>query len=155
MRRYLHENVPVILASLLSAHGVDYRTTRQAGNLSLTDEEQLVFTANAGCVLFTFNCRDVLERAKHWHVAGRTHTGVILSKELALSELIRRFRHLLIHHKDQDLTNKVLLASSSRPWPITLAPSWKFFPFPTHDGQSNDLGRKKMKKRRNALSDSI
>jgi len=108
MRLYLDENVPVILASLLSAHGVDCLTAWQAGNLSLSDEEQLVFTANERRVLFTFNCRDFLELAKHWHVAGRTHTGIILSKEFALSELVRRFRHLLIHHKDQDLTNKVL-----------------------------------------------
>jgi hypothetical protein len=44
MRLYLDENVPVILASLLSAHGVDCLTARQAGNLSLSDAEQLVFT---------------------------------------------------------------------------------------------------------------
>jgi len=44
MRLYLDENVPVIVASLLSAHGVDCLTARQAGNLSLSDAEQLVFT---------------------------------------------------------------------------------------------------------------
>jgi predicted nuclease of predicted toxin-antitoxin system len=108
MRLYLDENVPVILASLLSAHGVDCLTAQEAGNLSLSDEEQLVFTTNERRVLFTFNRRDFLELAKQWHVAGRTHTGIILSKEFAPSELVRRFRHLLIHHKDQDLTNKVL-----------------------------------------------
>ena len=119
MRLYLDENVPVILASLLSAHGVDCLTARQAGNLSLSDEEQLVFTTNERRILFTFNCRDYLELAKHWHVAGRTHTGIILSKEFALSELVRRFRHLVIHHRDQDLTNKVLwlAAHAHRPSP--------------------------------------
>jgi len=115
MRLYLDENVPVILASLLSAHGVDCLSARQAGNLSLSDEEQLVFTTNERRILFTFNCRDFLELAKHWHVAGRTHTGIILSKEFAFSELVRRFRHLLMHHKDQDLTNRVLwLAAPAR-----------------------------------------
>jgi hypothetical protein len=111
MRLYLDENVPVILASLLSAHGVDCLTARQAGNLSLSDEEQLVFTAKEQRVLFTFNCRDFLELAKNWHVAGRTHAGIILSKEFSLSDLVRRFRHLVIHHRDHDLINKVLWVS--------------------------------------------
>jgi len=120
MRLYLDENLPVILASLLSAHGVDCLTARQAGNLSLSDEEQLVFTTNERRVLFTFNCKDFLELAKHWHVAGRTHAGIILSKEFALSELVRRFRHLVIHRRNHDLTNQILWlpsAPSHRPAP--------------------------------------
>jgi hypothetical protein len=117
MRLYLDENVPVILASLLLAHGVDCLTAGQAGNLGLSDEEQLVFTANAQRVLFTFNCRDFLELAKHWHVAGRAHAGIIISKEFALSELVRRFRYLVTHHRDHDFTNEVrwLSAPTHRP----------------------------------------
>ena len=108
MRLYLDENVPVILAPLLSAHGIDCLTARQSGNLGLSDEEQLIFTADEQRVLFTFNCRDFLSLAKHWHVIGRIHAGIILSKEFPLSELVRRFRHLVIHHRNHDLSNEVL-----------------------------------------------
>ena len=105
-------------------------TALQAGNLSLSDEKQLVFTTNEQRILYTFNCRDFLELAKHWHVAGRAHIGTILSKEFALSELVRRFRHLVIHHGDQDLTNKVLWLAAHAYRPSRYPTSGISFPSP-------------------------
>lgn len=100
MRLYLDENVPVVLASLLSAHGVDCLTTLEAGNLSLSDEEQFVFATRGQRTLFTFDCRDFLQLVSYFQKINRSHAGLILSRELPLPELLRRFRHLAIHYRD-------------------------------------------------------
>jgi hypothetical protein len=58
MRLYLDEHVPVVLASFLVAHGADCLTTRDAGNLSLSDEDQLIAAARDHRTLVTFDSVD-------------------------------------------------------------------------------------------------
>ena len=108
MRLYLDENIPVALAPILAAAGLDCLTTREAGNLSLSDEAQLGFASQEGRVLVTFNCKDFLPLVVRWQQAGRFHAGLIVCQELVLPELVRRFRHLIAQHRDEDLGNKVL-----------------------------------------------
>jgi hypothetical protein len=108
MRLYLDEHVPVVLASFLVAHGADCLTTRDAGNLSLSDEDQLIAAARDHRTLVTFDSVDFLRLAQEWRVAGRSHWGIILSKVLPLPELFRRFRSLLVHSHERDLTDAIL-----------------------------------------------
>ena len=60
MKLYLDENIPVVLCTALSSHGVDCLTTQQAGNLGLADAQQLVFATTEGRILVTFNRKDFL-----------------------------------------------------------------------------------------------
>ena len=108
MRLYLDEHVPLVLASFLRAHGVDCLTTRDAGNLSLSDEDQLIAATRDQRALVTFNCADFIRLAQGWQAEGRSHSGIILSKVLPLAELFRRFRHLVVHSQDRDLTGAIL-----------------------------------------------
>lgn len=108
MRLYLDEHVPVVLASFLVAHGADCLTTRDAGNLGLSDEEQLAVAARDRRALVTFNSVDFIRLAQAWRAAGRSHSGIILSKVLPLPELFRRFRGLLIHGGERDLTDAIV-----------------------------------------------
>lgn len=108
MRLYLDEHVPVVLASFLVAHGTDCLTTRDAGNLSLSDEDQLIAAARDHRTLVTFDSVDFLRLAQEWRLAGRSHSGIILSKVLPLPELFRRFRSLLVHSHERDLTDTIL-----------------------------------------------
>ena len=107
MRLYLDEHVPVAIASALAAHGVDCLTTQQAGNTTLSDEAQLAFATQAGRAIVTFNRRDFVALARRWQEEGRSHGGMILSRELPLPELLRRFRRFLHQHQSDDLTNQV------------------------------------------------
>lgn len=107
MRLYLDENVPVLLATALAAHGIDCLATRDAGNRGLSDEEQLAFSAQEQRALVTFNCKDFLTLVSHWQATGRSHAGIILSKELPLPELVRRFRRLAIHCRDRNLRDTI------------------------------------------------
>ena len=106
MRLYLDENIPVVLCNVLTAHGVDCLTTQQATNHGLSDDQQLVFATTEGRALATFNHKDFLPLVSQWHIAHRSYGGLILSKELPVSELLRRFRRFLREHQDDNLTNQ-------------------------------------------------
>ena len=108
MRLYLDENVPVVLGRMLAEEGVDCITARDAGNLSLSDDDHLTFATAAHRILVTFDCQDFQALVTRWQQTGRSHAGIILSKPHPLHELHRRFRHLVLTHREDDFTNRVL-----------------------------------------------
>jgi hypothetical protein len=58
-------------------------TERDAGNLGLSDEEQLAFAHLQGAVIFTHD-DDFLKIAHNWLAAGRDHSGIIYVPPTAL-----------------------------------------------------------------------
>lgn len=105
---YLDESVSTILATILTQHGVDCQTARQAGRLGASDEAQLSYATQAGRAILTHDTRDFLRLAKKWHEAGRAHGGIILSRQLPLLTLTQRLRTFLLNYRSADLTNQVL-----------------------------------------------
>jgi len=108
MKFYLDEHIHLTVASLLQARGMDCLTTRDAGNLGFSDEAQLAFATSQERAIFTFNHKDFLQLAHTWHEMGRAHTGIILSKELAIPDLIRRLHRFITQYPTRDLTNGVI-----------------------------------------------
>ena len=78
---YLDENVNVLLAERLRADGYDVLTTRDAGRLGSDDDDQLLFAAREGRVLYTHNMKDFRRIAMEWARAGRSHAGLLYSSE--------------------------------------------------------------------------
>jgi hypothetical protein len=72
------------------------------------DEVQLSYAIREGRVIFTHNTRDFIGLATLWQSAGRVHAGILLSHQIPLHELVRRFRAFLIHHQETSLANQVL-----------------------------------------------
>ena len=99
MKFYLDEHIHLTVASLLHARGIDCLTTRDAGNLGYSDEAQLAIATSQGRAIFTFNHKDFLQLA---------HTGIILSKELAIPDLIRRLHRFITQYPTRDLTSSVI-----------------------------------------------
>lgn len=108
MKFYLDESVSVALAVVLTQHGFDRLTARDAGNLGVTDEEQLAYAASAERILFTHDTRDFLRPANAWEESSRSHAGILLAHQAPLRELTRRFRALLLNRPAVDLTNQVM-----------------------------------------------
>lgn len=108
MRLYLDENVPIVLARMLTEEGIDCTTARDAGNLSLSDDDHLAFATTAQRIVVTFDCKDFQALATRWQQAGRSHAGIILTKAHPLHELHRRLRHLFLTHRHQDFANRIL-----------------------------------------------
>lgn len=58
-----------------------------------TDEEQLAFAAGRGWAILTYNRRDFSALARYWQKAGRSHAGIILSRQFSnrqTGELVRQ-----------------------------------------------------------------
>ena len=55
-----------------------------------------------------FHMIHFLPLVQQWQESNRTHAGLILSKELPVPELLRRFRRFLHQHQTDDLTNLIL-----------------------------------------------
>lgn len=76
---YLDEDVLPELARVLRGHGHDAVSTRECGNLGLSDELQLRYTAAEQRALLTFNYPDFLRIGRDWFLANRPHAGIIIS----------------------------------------------------------------------------
>ena len=82
---YADENVHGVVVSGLRLRGVDVLTTKEAGMLGASDEEQLEFALREGRVLFTHD--DDFLRI---HAVGVVHRGIVYAhQETPVREIIR------------------------------------------------------------------
>jgi hypothetical protein len=93
LRVYLDEDVDVLLAPLLAAHGIDCLTTVAAANLGRSDEEQLAFAWKEARVLITHNRTDFENLAVAWWGQQRDHAGIVLA--LRRADTYDLARHIL------------------------------------------------------------
>jgi hypothetical protein len=84
------------LVAALRSRGVTVITALDAGLVEKSDEEQLAFAAEHGCVLYTFNVSDFYRLHKVWVCAGREHGGMILAPQqrFSVGEQLRRILRL-------------------------------------------------------------
>jgi len=108
VRLYLDESISVALAAVLRQHGVDCLTARDAGNLGVDDESQLLFATQQSRVILTHDTRDFLRLASMWAATGRRHTGILLVHQVALPVLLLRSRAFQIPHQQTEFINQVL-----------------------------------------------
>jgi predicted nuclease of predicted toxin-antitoxin system len=108
MKLYFDEHVHPLVAVMLRERGVDCRTTREAGNLGGSDEDQLHYATAQGRVLLTFDRRDFLILARQWATIHRRHAGLILSKQCPVPELVRYLLRCHTRHQHDNLTDHIL-----------------------------------------------
>lgn len=83
IRLYIDEDTQRhALTRSVRARGYDVVTTLEAGRLSMTDSEQLAFSAAEGRTILTFNSRDFVQLHRDYLVSGRPHAGIIVSNQL-------------------------------------------------------------------------
>jgi predicted nuclease of predicted toxin-antitoxin system len=80
-RLYLDQDVPVQLAGMLRAQGVDVVTTLEAGALGQSDAQQLADAIMAGRVLVTHNRSDFEQLHTDSLAEGRPHYGIIIAAQ--------------------------------------------------------------------------
>lgn len=93
LRVYLDGDVDVLLATLLTVHGIDCLTTVAAGNLGRTDEEQLLFAHHESRVIITHNRDDFENLAVQWWGQPHDHAGIVLA--MRRSDTYALARHIL------------------------------------------------------------
>ena len=104
IKLYLDEMIPVALAEVLNQYGHDAITAKQANMLGKDDNEQLEFASSRGRVILTFNIKDFTKLHKEWLASGKSHSGIIVSSEIRMTQ----FRYLL------NLCLKMLKSATSK-----------------------------------------
>ena len=108
IRIYTNESVSVATAEGLKRRGVDAFSARDAGNLGLTDEEQLIYAGKEKASIFTHDT-DFLQIAARWLDKGRTHQGIIYchQKRYLIGECVRKLRVLTAVLSSEDIVNHI------------------------------------------------
>jgi hypothetical protein len=95
----------------LAAHGIDCLTTLAAGNLRLSDAEQLAFAHQESRVLITHNRTDFESLAISWWRQQRDHSGIVLAMRRADTyDLARHVLPVLQLYDQAGWRNTVLYA---------------------------------------------
>lgn len=108
LRIYTNESVHVAVAVGLRQRGVDAWSARDAGNLGLSDKEQLDYASRQRAVIFTHD-DDFLRLAHDWTQRGREHWGIIYVREqkLSIGECVRRLMDYTLIFQAEDMKNRV------------------------------------------------
>ena len=108
IRIYTDESTSVAIAEGLKRRGVDAFSARDAGNLGLTDEEQLIYAGKEKATIFTHDT-DFLQIAARWLDEGRTHQGIIYchQKRYSVGECVRKLRMLTAVLSSEDMVNHI------------------------------------------------
>lgn len=102
---YLDENVPPLVANILRSEQYDVVSAHEVGMAGRADEEQLRYAAANGRAILTFNQKHFRPLYDEWWFAGRTHCGIILSREFKtheIAELLRLIRNLMERTQPED-----------------------------------------------------
>jgi predicted nuclease of predicted toxin-antitoxin system len=103
----LDEDVHVLVADLLQARGFDVITARDAGQLQVTDTEQLAYAITQGRTLVTHNRTDFEELVQSYFNAGEIHCGVIFAIRRSPQEIAKRLLVILNQVTSQEMENQV------------------------------------------------
>jgi len=96
VRLFTDEHIHKDLAGTLRDRGYDALNCQETGRRGVSDEEQLVYAAQRGRAILTFNVNDFYQLEHLWKATGRHHAGIIVAAVVEdLGELLRRVqRHL-------------------------------------------------------------
>jgi predicted nuclease of predicted toxin-antitoxin system len=109
---YLDEDVTVSFEQALKNRSVDVVSTAEVGNKGLADIEQLNYAVKLGRVLFTHNKADFAKIHKIFISEGKKHCGIILSDQLPVGDLLRRFMKLWFKLSAKDMEDKLEFLSN-------------------------------------------
>jgi hypothetical protein len=98
IRLYLDEDsMDRDLVRALTARGVDVRSALEAGMIERSDAHHLEYATAERRVLYSFNVGDFFHLHTSWLAQGKSHGGLILSKQqqYSIGEQMRRLLKLI------------------------------------------------------------
>jgi hypothetical protein len=98
----------------LRARGVDAMTALEAGLTDRSDEEQLVFAASQGRVLFTFNASDFCRIHAELLSQGNSHAGIIVAPQqrYTAGERVRRLLKVIAAKTAEEMRDRLEFLSN-------------------------------------------
>ena len=89
------EDVHGDLGKALRQQGYDVLTVNEAQKNGLSDRQQLEFATEHNRAIFTFNAVDFIELHLQYLTQSRSHSGILVSRQIPIKEAIRRLLLLL------------------------------------------------------------
>ncbi len=108
IRLYLDEDVSPTVAVVLRSRGYDVVSAHEVGMRGKSDEEQLCYAIESERTFLTFNARHFVPLTEELYEERRKHFGIIISKQVSLSEIIRLTVKMLNIGKVSDLKNSLM-----------------------------------------------
>ena len=104
---YLNENIPTVLADALKRRGYDAITTQSSGKRQSSDIDQILFANRQNRVVLTFNAADFVKLHIELHRKNIDHSGIIVSDQLPIGELLRRLLKFVSSFSAEDMKNRL------------------------------------------------
>lgn len=104
---YLDEDVHKKAAVALRLKGYDVISAHEIHKQNLSDFQQLEYAIAEQRAIFTFNAGDFNRLHKEYVNSGRNHFGILLSKQVPLSETIKRLTNFLFTHSSEEIINNI------------------------------------------------
>ena len=111
IRLYLDEDaMRLALAEALRNTGVDVVTTADANNLSLPDEEQLIWAKEQNRVIYSFNVRDFSRLHAKFIEQNMVHGGIIMvtRQSYSIGEQLRGILRLINAKSAEEMINQLV-----------------------------------------------
>jgi hypothetical protein len=105
VKLYLDADIAPKLARSLRAKGYDAISAHEIGLAEATDQEHMAKAAAQERALLTYNAQDFAPIFQDYWFAGQGHSGVIVSAQLELGELLRRVCALLDNTTASEMRN--------------------------------------------------
>ena len=103
----IDEDVHSSLAEVLRKRGYDAVNVRELNKRGFLDSEILLEAVKGSRCLFTFNVKDFVILHKEIIQAGKSHSGIIVSKQLNLSETLKKLLKVLQANTQETMKNKL------------------------------------------------
>jgi hypothetical protein len=95
------------LIRALHTRGIELTTVREAQLLGSSDEVQLLYAAEHGLVVYTFNVGDYMELHSKFAEQGLSHSGIILGEQRrwSVGEQMRRLLRIIDTKSAEEMQN--------------------------------------------------
>jgi predicted nuclease of predicted toxin-antitoxin system len=107
IRLYLDEDVFKDVAPALRARGFDAISVHELDHYGRSDAEQLAYAAAEGRAIFTFNAPDYIALHRQYLAEGKSHAGIVVSKQRPIRETLRRLLNLLNRVSAGEMPNQL------------------------------------------------
>lgn len=104
---YLDEDVHKKIAATLRLKGYDVISAHEVHKQSLADFRQLEYAVAEHRAIFTFNVGDFKRLHEEYLRKGKSHFGIILSKQQPIGETIKRLTKFLFEHSKTEFNNNI------------------------------------------------
>jgi len=107
LKLYLDEDVHKKVATALRLKGYDVISSHEVQKQSLSDYQQLEYAISEQRAIFSFNIGDFKRLHEEYVLNGRSHSGIILSKQIPIGETIKRLTKFLYTHSSEEVKNNI------------------------------------------------